>query len=844
MRLRTGFTPLKSRPNWRHHFLIDRLDPRLVLSSSSLGSALIGSSVSPTNPPPSSPHLSVISTTPANSTVLTSSPSMLQVNFDRPIDVFSLGNKDFALRHLANDGSTSPLLPGETLLSESVDPDGNQIDLTLSRQLAEGEYELILNAGSQLQGVDGSSLAVPGSDMVLSEFGVSLPGAGLDSATDLKTIVPEHLTISGQLGQDNSSPTAQYYKFTVSEGHHWRVGVQVSPLGDASTLDARLTLLDSQGQPIATGLEASSNDPNSPYLFAGLNTGTYYVEVSLPVNAVDASGSSNPDNSAIGLNHPGGPFQLDLVADIADQPSQVVGFRVDQADPLSTDPTGLTLQFSAAMNVAGIDPVQAPPLTLVDQSGKSWPLLVTGYQADTAQLTLAFEQTLAPGTYSVEVPTQNGLLDLAGQTPVAAGLPAGTLGMFVVSPSQTAEGDLGTIRPGPQGSGIASTLDLQVGQTATRSFVASDLAVYEIEGIDPSSGVRFAINDASGHVLATGPEINGHGTTLVDLSPGVYQIVFSGGPQSSSVSFQINEVRTLAEVFLTSGVSQGPALNVRLVNPTTSLSIESTSSTIGAASTPPSVNDGPSSNSLPSPAHPTSTEFSGGKLIEAAPTPAFGVVVPLGPTLTGLASSVGLLGRPSSTSNMISVVGTSGPSNLTAIASNAKGISTGLGSGSDSMASDISLETEFPVENPSIQTNETDEPVIFITLEGGVLSRDPGSDRADDRSFSSECGMNRLVAKALEWLESRSRKSEEPRRETASTAEIPAGELELPTKTEMPVETASISPPLGLGLVCGLGAYHYGRKHMKTPQATSKEPHRMAHPTMAGPHRRHKVRVR
>ena len=335
---------------------LDQMEARMLLSGSSLSPAL-------------NPSLSIVSTTPLNSAVLVISPSTLTVTFDRPINQISLGINDFELLHVASDGSTSPLLSGEARLRESLNPDGDQIDLALTKPLAQGRYELVLNANSAIQGVDGTSPAIPSAGLVVDEFTFGPPTTGLALATDLQTIGPQVATVTGNLDLASNPGAVDYYKFELGPGHHWLVGLEILAHSEGSSLASSISLFDSQGKLITTASEGLSGDPNDPYLFQGLDPGTYYVGIAAKKNLPDASGAYDASSNAITSSNPGGPFQFDLVADTADQPTQLLGLQLDHADPLSTNPTGLTLQFSAAIDIVKLERSRQSGLELVDQSG-------------------------------------------------------------------------------------------------------------------------------------------------------------------------------------------------------------------------------------------------------------------------------------------------------------------------------------------------------------------------------------------------------------------------------------------------------------------------------------------
>jgi hypothetical protein len=193
-----GRRPVHRRLGGRLRLALEPLELRLALSATASLLAMTSADL------PSGGSLAIVSTSPAGSSVVPSSPSTLQVTFDRPLDRFCLSNTDFELLSVGADGSTSLVLgrDGESELIESLDPSGDQIDLGLSRPLTPGRYQVQLNPESQLRGLDGSTL--PGSALgpvVVDDFKVSVssPTEGLSSATDLQVLGPTEIAVPGQL---------------------------------------------------------------------------------------------------------------------------------------------------------------------------------------------------------------------------------------------------------------------------------------------------------------------------------------------------------------------------------------------------------------------------------------------------------------------------------------------------------------------------------------------------------------------------------------------------------------------------------------------------------------------
>ena len=176
-----------------------------------------------------------------------------------------------------------------------------------------------------------------------------------------------------------------------------------------------------------TGL---SNDPNDPYLITGLAPGTYYVGVSGAGNLPYGSNGYDPNLGIPGsaaINQPGGPFafELSLAAQPHDQSTSLVDITVDRADLADPSPTGLTLTFSGPIDLSNlfVPDSQVTSLRVVDSTGRVWPATAEEYQVTDARLTLIFDQPLPAGRYSLIIPSQGGLNDLAGLAVAAPGEP-------------------------------------------------------------------------------------------------------------------------------------------------------------------------------------------------------------------------------------------------------------------------------------------------------------------------------------------------------------------------------------------------------------------------------------
>ena len=137
-----------------------------------------------------------------------------------------------------------------------------------------------------------------------------------------------------------------------------------------------------------------------------------------------------------GVNDPAGPFQLELSATPTTESTRLVDFNLDYADSLEPSPTGLDLTFSAPVDVTGLSVPdrQETALTVVDSSGRSWPISAVSYQSAQDRLSFIFNEALPPGRYTLVAPTQGGLTDLSGR-PVGGpvGNPSNVLASWTVA---------------------------------------------------------------------------------------------------------------------------------------------------------------------------------------------------------------------------------------------------------------------------------------------------------------------------------------------------------------------------------------------------------------------------
>ena len=324
-----------------------------------------------------------------------------------------------------------------------------------------------------------------GTDETLGDFWVVKKGVGLGDASNLGTPGPDPTSTPGNLKfQADPKDAVKLYRITLPAGHFWRLGLEVTAQRDGGTLDSALALFDAQGKLIATDDVGLPDAPKDPYLFAGLDAGTYYIGVSgrgdIPGTPVGYDPAKATPGS-IDQTQTGGPFPftLHVVADPEDKPTKLLGLTLDHADPLDTTPTGLTLAFSGAVrldnHVGSLTNYLSHSIEVVDQGGHVWPVTAVSDSESEARISFLFNDRLPPGNYTVRLPSpeQGGLVDLAGLSPVASDQSAGVLGTFSVDPSDTPKDphDLGALLPNAALVGIAFDAQLSPGDSATFRIV-------------------------------------------------------------------------------------------------------------------------------------------------------------------------------------------------------------------------------------------------------------------------------------------------------------------------------------------------------------------------------------
>lgn len=788
--------------------------------------------------------LSVVRTSPKNGAVLAKSPAQLKITFNQAFPSFLLG-VDIGLQRIADDGTVLEDLTHT--LSEPWDMEPANLTVlpvTLTTTLAPGRYRIVLlGSQSMLSGIgpDGS-LSIPlrdaGMDVVLGQFTVGSPGPkpdlpqNLKSAFDLGPIGAVPSVTSSTLALGSNVGNYQLFKFTLAPGHFWRLGAEVTAQRDGGTLNAALSLFDAQGRLIKTVDQGRSDAPFDPYLFAGLQAGTYYLGVSGSNNTPGQPGGYNPvtgQPGTAGIAQPGGSYRLHLVADVADNPTYLFDSQLTYADPADPRPTGIVLAFSGAMDLDSFLGAFQPDgsdrvfkgLEVVDANGQVWPLTPVGYDESLGRFAFLFEKPLPQGRYSLRVSATGGITDLAGLAPVAKGAGQGTNAQGVLT-SWTVNGNL----PNPNANNLGTILSssshaptviglVNTGESTSYRFVVPTSGFYMLDGQFSNLSYRVSIVGSDGTTLLQLPGRAGSLNTTIQLTPGVYSLRFDSiGSEPVNFSIQLSRKNTSPESLFENGVGQGSALNLTLIRPT---ALEPTFPPVipplPPTSPPPSVPSGSSVIAGPSPYQPGPSSGIPGTPHSPLSLAPFSVSVGHSSSATGLVLTLGggtsLVGSPLAGAEHIAAVGPGTASGGTALAANSIGVLQGinLGSNHEWTASNRSGESLL---NSVVLTGDEgfdDSP----ELDGAEWTRNSSPQAAPEIAegrtmiASTSDWLGGFGAALLNWLAPSTQATtttpeSDPQEPTPDRIVLTADDQLTPVSEEQ-VEHAGFAAPLSLGVV-------------------------------------------
>jgi hypothetical protein len=797
----------------------------------------------------------IVATQPADQQHLASSPQELAIKFNQsdintidnelanlfgvsPDQAFPLlvsldSNSDIELDQVNSDGTTTQLFgPANPPAQETVTTITNSTGTTTGTELVvpmqvldstgqpenltlqPGTYQISVESGTNLayvfsglypQSAWSSTQPVP-----VAQFTILGSGATLQGATKLGTIGTTVQTVSGTLTPDDFRAAVDLYKINLAPGHFWDLGLAVSAQSIGSPLQADLTLFDAQGKVLATSNSGTglANDPNDPYLFEGLPPGTYYVGVSGAGNRPNVTGGYNPVTGipgTAGIKQPGGPFQfqLNLLAQPDDTPPSLVGFNLNYADPLSSSPTGISLLFSRTIDVSPlfVPDQQQTALEVVDSSGQVWPLTALDYQVAQARLNLVFNQALPAGTYTLLVPAQGGLTDLAGVPVVGPGTHSAVLARWTVASPRRAPSpnDLGPLWPGignptwnSSDTSDLETENLAPGQGVTYRFVTLYSGLYKVQTLSVQGQVAVQILSSSGVVVLSAGNSSESVDQLVNLTPGIYGLrLINVGTQSAVIQWALEPAPVDWDKIMDNGIGQQSALSLMLITPlsssgsdsshdiTSSSPVETTGAgapslaeTVGSAAygAEPGPSDaavtlgslGPEAALPPGSLGPDSTAASNFVSSDSSGTPGLAGAAPattgLGPINAApipanllVSLNTGLIGLPQANAEQVEVAGPTAGSGLVALADSGRGLMPGIGypsaMGMDQPpgAPDLVAVTE-PSGLASVQVSEQTELAALGT------GSETGTIRADERALARAGWLVRLGSMVKDWI--------------------------------------------------------------------------------------------
>ena len=657
---------------------LERLETRLALSLSVGPASLVNlaalsvSSFDTVAPGELGPYLSVLTTDPVPGAVLNQPPATVSVTFDRPLfDFLSFGD---ILIEKEVAGAWVPAYDPLNLPSEQLDSTGTQLILTPNQPLTPGDYRLVLPTGSMLMGTDGSGINDPGYDQVLGDFTIAQGGVGLPDPILLPGVgaSPSPVSATGTLDLATNPGAVALYRVDLTGSQRWLLSAQASLGNGGDPLASTLALFDGNGQLLATSTQGRPATPNATCLFAGLEPGVYYLGVSGVGNVPGQQGGYDPVSGAVGTTsspQAAGTFQLGVVAVPVASQTRLLGLTADHADSLAASPTGMTLTFSEPLSLDSLRGDPCPGITVRGPGGKVEPTVLVNCNESAAQYQFLFEEALAPGRYTVTIPAQGGLTDLAGQTPIA---PGGQLATFTVAPAASRALILNNL--GPLYNDVPFNVDapdrINPGTAVTYRFVALADGMYVFSTATSNPGARLSFQ-LFGQGAFPPQDITPPTSPSMYLKAGVYEFqIKNEGTSPVDVTWSIQR-KSPWDSLLDNGVGQLPALQLGLVQVTSP----------PADSAPANLVQGPA------PAATATTSGVGvvmGPTWAVTPTPVDGATL----TTTGAAATVapaGLLftlgsapvGLPSSDAGRVAAVGPGLPGTV-ALAASGQGLVQGI----------------------------------------------------------------------------------------------------------------------------------------------------------------------
>lgn len=437
--------------------------------------------------PPLGPQ--VLSTTPTAGDTLSGSPLEIRIQVDRTLVPPTVTAATVLVQHSETGDFVNDPVTAVSLQSISINPFTNELILipgaftggtpqfSFGQALKPGHYQVTLKgdllSGPAILGLGGGPPAALGATAAAptgQDFTFTFEVNGVEGNTD-PTIDPNNppandtkgtaidlgdspmfqiIQQTGAIGDDpaykpfvfplaNAAADVDLYRFEVTGNADTRYTfiAEVFAGRIGSPLDPALTLfkVDELGQLIEiavndntqNGTQVGNTQPlfNDTVIFAGLETGEYYLAVSAAPNVSTPTppipnAAFNPNASRSGLLFPGvgttGEYVLNLVVAQEDNSDpEVLETSVKEGDVLEAPPTSLTLRFDEQVNIQQLvnEGTLEGSVFFEDEFGTRIAPRLISYDLISNKATFMLLDALT-GNQTLKIQGSTGLADLAG----------------------------------------------------------------------------------------------------------------------------------------------------------------------------------------------------------------------------------------------------------------------------------------------------------------------------------------------------------------------------------------------------------------------------------------------
>ncbi|MEI7686471.1 MAG: T9SS type A sorting domain-containing protein, partial [Planctomycetota bacterium] len=430
----------------------------------------------------------VLVTDPAAHASLASSPMVVRIDLDAPLDPGTL-NPGSNIRLIYNasgafgDGSDQDIY----LTSVNYSAGLMELQLTPAAPLQRGSYKIYLQGDASfgdfvLTNPSGTPLGADAQHPLGQDFASTFQIAGIESQTnpqggaddtapfacDLGELPSDSLVqITGAIGDDpyydpngpngyvNPSSDVDMYRFHISGSGSFAFAVEVFAGRIGSPLDPGVSLYrmdPTTHQLIFVGGNHNTGNTTAtaagspvlvsdPALFVGLTEGEYYVAVSTNFNTPTTSLGFEPGTDGIfdpKIAHSGtagfstGPYVLNLIVHPDGEAPTVVAVNPAGGDIVNGPPGMLVVQFSEMMNLQPLffqafeqgSQQTVAAVFVQDADGVKYYPRLISFDQGTNIATFMMMDGLVNGAYTLHLAGSLGLTDMAGQ-PLVGNDPAG-----------------------------------------------------------------------------------------------------------------------------------------------------------------------------------------------------------------------------------------------------------------------------------------------------------------------------------------------------------------------------------------------------------------------------------